>query len=121
MSATKKQTYQKGMWAENLAELFLKIKGYRIIERRYKTPVGEIDILAMKHAALIAVEVKARDSHDDAAYAVTPKTQNRIARAMDFYLSQHSYHVGRDIRFDVITIKSPFFIRHIDNAWRPRS
>ena len=118
MTAT---TYQKGLWAEALAKIFLIVKGYRILKCRYKTPVGEIDILASKKNALIAVEVKARQSFEDAITAVQANTKNRIARALEYFITHNPKWADKDLRFDVITIKLPFFIRHIDNAWRPRS
>ncbi|MEM6780384.1 MAG: YraN family protein [Pseudomonadota bacterium] len=118
MSAT---TYQKGLWAEALAEIFLRLKAYRILEKRYKTPVGEIDILATRKNTLIAIEVKARKSREDALYAINTKTQNRIVRALEYYVSHNPKWADKNFRFDIITIKLPFFIAHVDNAWRPRS
>lgn len=117
----RRRNYKKGLWAELLASLYLRIKGYQIVEMRYKTPVGEIDILARKRNMLVAVEVKVRESFADALFAVTDKSQNRIARALEFYLTHHSRAGVTDFRFDVITIKMPFFIRHIDNAWQSRA
>ena len=49
------------------------LKGYRILARRYRTPHGEIDIVARRQQLIAFVEVKARASLDDAAYAVTPR------------------------------------------------
>lgn len=117
----RRRRYKKGLWAEFAAEIFLMVKGYRVLERRYKTPVGEIDILAAKKRALVAVEVKARGDTQSALYAVTYKNRSRIERALSYYISRHPQWADKDVRFDVITIKLPFFIAHIDNAWRPRS
>jgi putative endonuclease len=121
MTAGRVQTYRKGLWAESLGAAYLAVKGYRILARRYKTPVGEIDILAEKGGVIAAVEVKARDRMEDAMTAVTPHSRGRIERAALHYIAGHPQYAGRSIRFDVITIKLPFFIRHIDNAWRPRA
>ncbi len=117
----RRRRYKNGLWAEFAAEIFLIVKGYRILERRYKAPVGEIDILAVKNNTLIAVEVKARRDAESALYAVTPKSRERIERAVSYYISRRPQWADKDVRFDVITIKLPFFIAHMDNAWRPRS
>ena len=85
MSVTTKERlkrYRSGLWAEFVAEVFLMVTVYRILERRYKTPVGEIDILACRKNTLIAVEVKARRNRRDALYAVTGASQGRIERAV---------------------------------------
>lgn len=121
MKPERAQRYRKGLWAETLAALFLVLKGYTILARRFKTPVGEIDILAAKGATLVVVEVKARDSVAKAMDAVTPHSRGRIERAAQFFLARHPVHAEKNIRFDVITIKLPFLICHIDNAWRPRA
>lgn len=122
MARSKKiQSYKVGLWAEFIAALYLRAKGYKIIEQRYKTKVGEIDILAQRKNALVAVEVKARKSHDAAVLSVTPKAKGRIERALLLFVSHNARYTDFDFRFDVITIKMPFFIRHIDNAWQPRA
>lgn len=113
--------YQKGLWAEFVAGVYLRLKGYAVLQQRYKTAFGEIDILARKQNCVVAVEVKARGNHGEAAEAVTPRTQGRIEKAMAHYLSHNPAMGDQDVRFDVITIKLPFFVRHIDNAWRPRA
>jgi putative endonuclease len=67
-----------GLSAESRAAIFLVAKGYRIVARRWKTPVGEIDIVARRRRALVFVEVKARERADDAAEAVTERSKRRI-------------------------------------------
>ena len=113
--------YKKGLWAEFIAELFLIIKGYRILARRYKTSFGEIDLVALKGKAIIAIEVKARESFTDALYAVNARSRSRIEKTLSYFLAHNPRYVEKNLRFDVITIKLPFFIRHIDNALRPRA
>lgn len=120
-SSQRLQNYKKGLWAENIAALYLRLHGYRILNMRYKTSVGEIDILARRGKTLIAVEVKARDTYERAVQAVTPSTRNRIQNALMYYVSHNTKYANSDFRFDVITIKMPFFIRHIDNAWQARA
>ena len=69
---------QFGLSAESRATACLLLKGYRILARRFKTPVGEIDIVARRRSTLVFVEVKARKNLDDAAEALTARQQARI-------------------------------------------
>jgi len=73
--------FRTGISAEGRAAALLMAKGYRILAKRFRTPQGEIDIVARKRDLLAFVEVKARASLDDAAYAVTPRQQQRIIAA----------------------------------------
>src|SRR3982750_5041598 len=70
-----------GLLAESRAAAFLMAKGYRILAKRFRTRYGEIDIVARRRNLLAFVEVKARASLDEAAYAVTPRNQRRIIDA----------------------------------------
>ena len=116
----RQQAYKRGVWAESRAALFLMSKGYKILKRRYKTPVGEIDLVALKGEFLVIVEVKARDHMDDALYAIDPRTQKRIEEAMKYFLSRHPEFSAHAIRFDVIAVGG-ISMRHLDNAWQARS
>src|ERR1700677_4622471 len=75
--------FRLGLSAESRAAMLLMAKGYRIAARRFKTPFGEIDIVARRRKALVFVEVKARDHADDAAMAVTERGRGRIVAAAD--------------------------------------
>jgi putative endonuclease len=70
--------FRTGLSAETRAAAYLMAKGYRILQKRFRTPYGEIDMVARKRNLLAFVEVKARASLDEAAYAVTPRQQQRI-------------------------------------------
>jgi putative endonuclease len=97
------------------------MKGYRIAQMRYKTPVGEIDLIARKGKTIIFVEVKIRPSLDEALYAIHKKNRDRVTRAALYYLSDSAppgAQESPDIRFDVFAIAPPFFWRHLDNAWQ---
>lgn len=119
----RQKAHKRGILAENIAALYLLLKGYRIVCMRYKTPVGEIDILAQKRNGLVAVEVKTRRDVGDALDAVTTRSQKRIEKALLHYVSMNDGFSGRDLRFDVIVLcfKWPFLLRHLDNAWQARS
>ena len=69
--------FRLGISAESRAAAYLIAKGFRILARRWRSPVGEIDIIAARRYLLIFVEVKARDKFDDAAWSVTDR--HRIA------------------------------------------
>lgn len=109
-------SYRQGMRAEMVAVLYLFFKGYKILRWRFKTPLGEIDILAEKSGQLVCVEVKQRADINNALEAVTSTARGRIGRAARYYVAKHPYYMNRSIRFDLITI-SGFRIRHLDNAW----
>lgn len=112
------KSYLRGLWAERLAYSYLWIKNYRILSTRYKTPVGEIDIVAQKGNTLCFIEVKYRRSQDDAALSISSQMKQRISRAADFYcMKNSSYVAGKDIRFDAMLIAPFLSIRHLDNAW----
>lgn len=114
----KKKAYLKGRYGEWIAALYLWCLGYEILENRFKTPFGEIDLLVRKKRILVAVEVKSRSSFQRAAFSVTPFQQRRIEKALAYYLARKPQNVF--IRFDAILI-SPFkWPYHIRGAWRSR-
>lgn len=110
--------YKVGLGAEMLSAWYLRCKGYRILRQRYKTPLGEIDIIARRRNVVAFIEVKRRALYEDALISVTPRTQSRIARAAQIFLAQQDGLQNCDLRFDVIAVL-PFRLRHLDNAWQP--
>jgi putative endonuclease len=121
MKKERMKRYRDGLWAETLASCYLTLKGYRICDRRFKTPVGEIDIVARKKNVLAFIEVKRRATHDKGAESITPQMKDRIVRAAGAYLTRHPGLSDHAMRFDVITVAPPLRVRHLDNAWRPRA
>jgi putative endonuclease len=109
--------FRLGLSAESRAAMVLIAKGYRIAARRWKTPVGEIDIVARRRRDLVFVEVKARDDLDAAAEAVTALAKQRIIAAAEFWLSSHPGDTACFIRFDVILIAPGKMPRHVANAF----
>jgi putative endonuclease len=109
--------FQTGLSAETQAAAVLIAKGYRILARRFRTPHGEIDIVARRRNLLAFVEVKARASLDDAAYAVTPRQQARIIAAAQVWLMAHPEHAGYDLRFDAMLIAPRRLPRHLMAAF----
>ena len=109
--------FRLGLSAESRAAMLLIAKGHRILARRWKTPVGEIDIVARRRRDLIFAEVKARSQLDEAAEAVTERAKSRIVAAAEYWLAQHPDDAQCYIRFDVILVAPGKMPRHIVNAF----
>jgi putative endonuclease len=112
-SPARVEAFRTGLSAESRAAAVLIAKGYRILARRFRTPHGEIDIVARRRNLLAFVEVKARETLDDAAYAVTPRQQARIIAAAQAWLMAHPEHALYDLRFDAMLIAPRRFPRHV--------
>lgn len=115
--AERVKAFRLGLTAESRAAMLLVAKAYRIVARRWKTPFGEIDIVARRRRALVFVEVKARDSMDEAIEAVTERGKRRIIGAAEFWLAQHPDDANAEIRFDVMVVTPGQMPRHIVNAF----
>ncbi len=109
--------FQTGLSAESRASVYLIAKGYRILARRYRTPYGEIDIVARRRNLLAFIEVKARANLDDAAYSVTPQQQQRIVAAAQAWLMNQPDYANFDMRFDVVLIAPKHLPRHLMAAF----
>ena len=105
--------FRTGLSAESRAAAYLMAKGYRILAKRFRTPHGEIDLVARKRNLVAFVEVKARASLDEAAYAVTPRQQARIINAGQVWLVAHPDHAELELRFDAILIAPRRLPRHL--------
>lgn len=134
MSLKKQKAYQKGIEAEKISAQALQRKGYKILEQRYKTPGGEIDLVALKGRSLVFVEVKAHKNEEQALYAVTEQSRRRIENAALHFIAHNEGYNEFDMRFDVMIVppellkSGGFFkvpvnvlgaisVRHLDNAW----
>jgi putative endonuclease len=109
--------FRTGLSAEARAAAWLMAKGYRILAQRYRTPYGEIDIVARRRNLLAFIEVKARASLDEAAHAVTPRQQARIINAaqawLQVWLVAHPEHADFELRFDAMLIAPRHLPRHL--------
>jgi len=94
--------------------------GYRILERRFKTHLGEVDIIAKRRNILVLIEVKLREHLNDAINAVTPSTQHRIEKAGGLFLSRHPEFTDLGMRYDIIVV-SKWRLHHLKDAWRART
>ena len=109
--------FRTGISAESRAAAFLIAKGFRILARRWKSPLGEIDIVARRRGLLVFVEVKARASLDDAAWSVTPRQRARIVAAAEAWLAVNADERIRDIRFDAMLVAPGRIPQHIPAAF----
>jgi putative endonuclease len=98
----------------------LLLKGYRILGRRVRTRVGEIDLIVRSPSGILCfVEVKAREVGTTALEATRISQQMRIGRAAELYLGRHPQLGRKGARLDVVTVGACGFPRHLRDAWRP--
>ena len=118
-----RQDYEKaGRLAETFAVNYLRLNGYKILEQRFKTREGEIDIIAQHKDCLVITEVKQRQSRLDAHESITPFAQRRIDAATDIYIAENSFAHTMGVRFDAVFLIGPspmrWKVEHIIDAWR---
>ena len=108
---------KKGRRAETLAVWWLRLKGYRIIARRVKTPKGEIDIIARRGLTLAFVEVKARADFDTAIQSISARQIGRIIAAAQYWRATSKFDQNVVCRFDIALVKPYLLMTHIENAF----
>jgi putative endonuclease len=108
---------RKGRLAEFIAEIYLRLLGYRILARRYRTPVGEIDLIARRRGFLIFIEVKTRQKKDQAVAAIAPASYRRLQQAAHHYMQRYQGQLFwmRAARFDLVALAPPCYLIHLDN------
>jgi putative endonuclease len=116
-SVERQVAFRTGISAESRAAALLIAKGFRILARRWKSPVGEIDIVARRRSLLVFVEVKARERLDDAAWSVTERQRARIVAAAEAWLATYPDDRIRDIRFDAMLVAPGRMPQHITAAF----
>ncbi len=114
----RREREQRGRRAETLAALWLALKGYRILERRARTPACEIDLVASRGRMIVFVEVKARRDLDAAQEAVTPDLRRRLEDAARLWVARRRRFADWRQRFDIIAIAPGQLPRHVRDAWR---
>lgn len=117
----KKRSYDRGLKAERWAGWLMRAKGFSIVKRRYKAQGGEIDLVCRKGKLLVFLEVKYRQTLDDALFSITSRNQQRIVTAAQHYLAYQEEGVIETYRFDVLVFApakgfSPQW-RHIEAAF----
>ena len=113
----RRKAERRGQWAEVAAELVLRLKGYRVLARRYKTPLGEIDLIARRGRRLAFVEVKRRATEDEALEAITPRLRGRVRRAAELWMQRYDPAGRWEPAFDVVAIVPGRWPRHLRDAF----
>ena len=113
------RTYDKGLAGESRAVLYLQKLGYQLVHKRYRSPVGEADLIMRDGDTLVFVEVKLRTTgtSGDGLLAVTTKKQRRVIKTALYYLAEHD-HDG-PVRFDVVE-ETADGVQHIIDAFQGR-
>ena len=117
MKRSRQVAEQYGRRAETIALWYLRLKGYKLLARRFKSPAGEVDLIMRKGKTTAFIEVKARTTVDDGVLAVTTYQSRRIASAAAFYTSRDDKAATSFQRFDIIAIPSYLWPTHIKNAF----
>ena len=114
----RREAERRGRRGETLASWYLRLKGWRIVDRRVRNPRGEIDLVARRGRTIAFVEVKWRRTGEQLDTAIDEYRLRRVAAAVE--ASAHRYaSSGEDIRIDVILVAPWAWPRHIANAWQP--
>jgi putative endonuclease len=114
----RRRAWRRGRRGERLAAWWLRLKGYRILARDFRSAVGEIDLVARRGRLLALVEVKARPSLAEAGEAIGRHQRERIGRAAKAFLQRHPSLGTLDLRFDAVLIVPGRWPRHVPDAWR---
>lgn len=115
---TRYRAWRHGRTAETVAAVFLRLCGWRILARNWRSTAGEIDIIARRRRILAFVEVKTRDELGAAGEAIGARQRDRIQRAASLYLARHPALANLDARFDAILILPWRRPIHLRDAWR---
>ncbi len=116
---SRRRAQRHGRRSEGLAAWWLRLKGYRILERDFRCPVGEIDLIARRGRTLAIVEVKARSALADAAAAISGRQRRRILAALGWYLQRRPQFAEARIRFDAVLIAPGRLPQHLAGCWEP--
>ncbi|CVI59980.1 MULTISPECIES: YraN family protein [Agrobacterium] len=116
-SNKRRKAERRGHVAEYWAALYLLLKGYRILAIRYRTRLGEIDLIARKKDLVAIVEVKARTSGEGAVDAVGFHSQHRIRAAADLWLARRKDAARFSLRFDIIAVLPRRLPQHFIDAF----
>ncbi len=117
-AAARRRAHAFGLRAEAIAALLMRLKGYRVLARRFVVSGGEIDIVAQRGRTIAFVEVKARDSIDAAASAIVEAKRRRISRAARVWLARNPWAAGATLRGDAVFVAPRRLPRHLGAAYR---
>ncbi len=109
--------FQRGLSAEKRAEELFVSQGFAIVARRWRSGVGEIDLVARGGNLIVFVEVKARRRLDEAAFSVTARQRARIVAAAEAWLAENPHDAACDMRFDAVLVAARGPVHHIPAAF----
>ena len=115
-TATRRVAEEAGRRGERLAAWWLRLKGWQILDRRVRTPAGEVDLIARRGTLVAFVEVKTRRTPAELDRAIDERRLARVAAASEVLMPRYAT-AGEDIRVDVILLAPGTRPRHIENAW----
>ena len=116
-SKTRQRNERRGRWAEGLAVLALRLKGYRLLARRFKSGPGEVDLIMRRGDVTAFIEVKVRSTADLAIEAVTDFQTRRIAAAARLWMAKDPKAALGICRFDIVAVSPYQWPKHIPNAF----
>ena len=119
MGAKRRAAYRRGHVAELAAAALLCLKGYRLLARRYRTPLGEVDLIVKRGRLIAFVEVTARPTRQEALDAVGAGAERRIVGAADLWLARHPDASGCHIRYDLVHVAPWRIPAHLPDAFLP--
>jgi putative endonuclease len=112
-----RRAYEAGQGAEALAAEALTAEGWALLGQRIRTEAGEIDLIAEREGLLAFIEVKARPSLAEAAFALGPRQRARLVAAAEAWLAANPGHGAAGMRFDVMLVAADGTIRRIADAF----
>ena len=116
-NANRVKNEKRGHKAESVALIFLRLKGYRLLARRFKSHHGEIDLIMRRGETTAFIEVKARATTDAALASVTPTQARRISAAASLWIGRDVKAAAGFCRFDIVSVNAYLWPTHIPNAF----
>jgi putative endonuclease len=113
----RQQSYRFGLQGEHRASAFLASNGFEILAHRYRKSCGEIDLIAKRRDHVAFVEVKARQTCEEAAWAIAPRQQAKIRAAAEAFLAENPDYGSYSASFDVILVAKDADLVHIPQAF----
>jgi putative endonuclease len=113
---TRSKALDVGAHAETIAEVWLRLKLYKILARRYRVKGGEIDIVARRGNVVAFVEVKARAEMEAALIAITPQKQRRLRIAVARWLRVNPWAVNYTLRADAVFVAPRRLPQHVEDV-----
>lgn len=113
----RRRAERQGHRAEILAMAALMLKGYRLLARRFRTPLGEVDLIMRRGCVTAFIEVKNRFSGEAAIAALSARQRRRIVAAARLWMSRDPKCLKGDCRFDIVTVAPYHWPRHLPNAF----